>query len=66
MSQREPGSEGEERGGNPVVAWARAVVLGIKDTARDMVDEGRRGADEAYDEGWQRFDAKTKNRRKRG
>jgi hypothetical protein len=49
----------------PLVAWAKAIVFGIGDTARDMLDEGRRGAREAYDERWQRFDAKTRHRRDR-
>ena len=49
---------------NPIVEWARAIALGIRDTAEDMLEEGRKGAHEAYDEGWKRFDAKTKHRRK--
>lgn len=50
---------------NPVLGWARAVVFGVRDTATYMLDEGRRGAREAQEDGWQRFDDKTKNRRKR-
>ena len=50
---------------NPLVGWAKAIALGIRDTAREMLDEGRRGASAAYDEGWDRFDEKVKNRRKR-
>ena len=50
--------------GNPVVGWARAVVFGIRDTAEHMLEEGRRGAREAREDGWQRFDDKTRNRRK--
>ncbi len=50
---------------NVVVGWARAVALGIRDTAEDMLEEGRKGAHEAYEEGWKRYDAKTKHRRKR-
>ena len=49
---------------NPVVGWARAVVFGIRDTAEHMLEEGRRGAREAREDGWQRFDDKTRNRRK--
>lgn len=49
---------------NAVVGWARAIALGIRDTAEDMLDEGRKGAHEAYEEGWKRYDAKTKHRRK--
>lgn len=52
-------------GSNPVIGWARAIALGIRDTAEDMVEEGRRGAAKAREEGWQRFDAKTKYRRRR-
>ena len=56
-------SKGEHE--NPVLGWARAVVFGVRDTATYMLDEGRRGAREAQEDGWQRFDDKTKNRRKR-
>ena len=56
-----PGAE--EPGENPVLGWAKAIVLGIGDTAKDMLSEGRRGAREAMAEGWDRFDDKTKRRR---
>jgi hypothetical protein len=49
---------------NAIIGWARAIVGGVRDTARDMVDEGRRGAREAYDQRWRDFDGKTKYRRK--
>ena len=49
----------------PVVGWAKAIALGIGDTAKDMLDEGRSGAREAYREGWDEFDEKTKRRRHR-
>lgn len=52
-----------EREEHPAIAWARAVVLGIGDTARDMLEAGRKAAREAMDEGWRRFDEKTKRRR---
>lgn len=48
---------------NPILGWAKAVVLGIGDTAKDMLREGKRGARQGMDEGWDRFDAKTKHRR---
>lgn len=48
---------------NPIVGWAKAIALGIGDTAKDMLDAGREGAREAMDEGWERFDRKTKHRR---
>jgi hypothetical protein len=57
----EPEVEREE---NAIVGWAKAIAFGVRDTARDMVDEGRRGAREAYDKGWRDFDGKTKYRRK--
>ena len=58
------GPAGAGREEHPVFSWARAIAGGIKDTARQMVDEGRKGANEAYDEGWKRFDDKTRYRRK--
>jgi hypothetical protein len=54
-----------EKEENAVFSWARAILGGIKDTARQVVDEGRRGAEEAYDDGWRRFDDKTRYRRTR-
>lgn len=54
----------EEPQENPVLGWARAIVFGIGDTAKDMLAEGRRGAREAMAHGWDRFDEKTKHRRK--
>jgi len=56
--------EPPEREEHPIVAWARAIVLGIGDTARDMLEAGRQAAREALDEGWQRFDEKTRHRRR--
>ena len=53
-----------EQAENVIVGWAKAIALGVRDTARDMLDEGRRGAREAYDKGWSDFDGKTKYRRK--
>lgn len=46
-----------------MVTWARAIVLGIQDTAKDVLAEGRKGANDAYDEYWRRFDRKTRRRR---
>jgi hypothetical protein len=46
-----------------VVAWARAIWGGLKDTAHDMMEAGRHESEVAYREGWARFDAKTKFRR---
>ena len=56
--------EPPEREEHPLIAWARAIVLGIGDTARDMLEAGRQAAREALDEGWQRFDEKTRHRRR--
>jgi hypothetical protein len=58
---REPAPEREE---HPVVGWAKAIFGGIGDTAKQALDEGRRGAAEAYDDGWRRFDDKTRYRRR--
>ncbi len=49
---------------NPVVAWAKAIAFGVRDTAQDVLAEGRKGAKQAYNEGWERFDEKTRYRRK--
>ena len=54
----------EEPQENPVFGWARAIGFGIGDTAKNMLAEGRRGAREAMEHGWDRFDEKTKHRRK--
>ena len=43
--------------------WLRAIALGLRDTAREMLDEGRKGAKAAENEAWRRFDQKTKYRR---
>ena len=45
------------------LGWAKALWGGVQDTAHDVLDAGRKGASEAYDEGWQRFDQKTRLRR---
>ncbi len=52
-------------GDNPVFDWFFAIVDGIADTVKEMRDRGRDEANRAYDEGWQRFDDKTRYRRKR-
>ncbi|MFN0095501.1 MAG: hypothetical protein ACKVVT_12100 [Dehalococcoidia bacterium] len=57
---QEPAAEVEERG---LIGWARAIAFGIGDTAKDVLDAGRRGAREAHDDAWDRFEAKTKHRR---
>lgn len=46
-----------------VAGWARAIWGGIVDTAKDVLDEGRKGAQSGYEEGWKRYDAKTRYRR---
>ena len=48
---------------NPVVEWAKAIALGLRDTANDVVAEGRRGARSKQSQMWDKFDAKTKHRR---
>ena len=49
---------------NSPIAWARAIAFGIRDTAKDMLAAGRKGAASGYDDGWRRFDKKTRYRRK--
>lgn len=44
--------------------WLRAIALGLRDTALDVLEEGRKGAKAAENEAWRRFDDKTKHRRK--
>ena len=56
----EPLAEKEE---NDIVRWAKAIAFGVRDTAEDMLEEGRKVAHEAYNAGWQRYDANTKHRR---
>jgi hypothetical protein len=46
-----------------LAGWARAIWYGLGDTAHDVLAEARRGAREAQDQGWQRFDQKTRFRR---
>lgn len=46
-----------------ISGWARAVRDGLSETAREALEAGRRGAHEAYDEYWRRFDRKTRMRR---
>lgn len=58
----EPHREKQE---NPVVAWARAIAFGLRDTANDVLDAGREGAQEKSTEMWGRFRQKTRERRAR-
>lgn len=59
----EPAASEREPRENPVIGWARAIVLGIRDTANDVVDEGRKGARAKRSQMWDKFDSKTKHRR---
>ncbi|HEY4668560.1 MAG TPA: hypothetical protein VIH05_02160 [Tepidiformaceae bacterium] len=59
-----PPERREEGGGFGPLEWAKALVMGVRDTAHDIVDEGREGAREAYDDGWRRYAAKTRRRRR--
>jgi hypothetical protein len=60
-----PALQPEEPRENPIVGWARAILLGIRDTANDVLEEGRQGARAKRSQMWDRFDAKTKHRRPR-
>ncbi len=42
---------------------ARNILAAVRETASDMLTEARRGAAEAQDEMWARYEAKTKHRR---
>lgn len=44
--------------------WLEAVALGVRDTAKEMLAEGRRVARAAYEDGWRDYEAKTRHRRK--
>ncbi|MEX0781710.1 MAG: hypothetical protein WD557_03600 [Dehalococcoidia bacterium] len=57
-----PGAIKEPRE-NPLIGWARAIALGIRDTAQDVLDEGRQGARNKQSQMWSKFDSKTKHRR---
>lgn len=60
---------GDEVEATPLIGdaydWLRAIALGVRDTAQEMLEEGRKGAKAAEQDAWRRFDAKTKYRRKR-
>jgi len=61
-------TERAERPGDPTeeaLDWLRAIALGIRETARDMLEAGRSEARKAYNEYWQRYDEKTKFRRRK-
>lgn len=45
------------------VASVRAVALGIRDTAKDMLHAGQIEAQRAQDEAWSRYDSLTRYRR---
>lgn len=62
-AEEAPGRPGSDSDFAPL-EWARALALGVRDTLQEMLDEGRRGAREAYDESWERFDAKVRKRRR--
>ncbi len=61
----DPGAPSSEPRENPLVGWAKAILGGIRDTAQDVVDEGRRGARAKQSQMWDKFDSKTKSRRTR-
>ena len=60
-SAPEPGT-----GHEPPAGLVRAVLLGVRDTWKEMLAEGRRGARITHDRRWREFDEKTKYRRSRG
>jgi len=49
----------------PFVDDLRAVALGIRETARDILKAGREEARRAHDEAWTHYDDLTKHRRER-
>lgn len=55
--------EGRPRRGGSLVDLARAVALGVRDTAAEMAREARRGARSRQVELWQRYEEKTRRRR---
>jgi hypothetical protein len=48
---------------NPIVDWARAIYLGLRDTGHDALEEGRRAARRSTEANWRKFDTKTRPRR---
>jgi hypothetical protein len=59
----EPGQQRRIPGAG-ALGFLQAIGLGLKDTAADMVRAGREGAAQAYDEMWERYEGKTKHRRR--
>lgn len=49
---------------NAVLSWAKAIALGVKDTAEAMVEEGKKGARRASEEQWREYEAKVKHPRR--
>ena len=60
--QPAPPGAPEEESDTSIGGWVRAVALGIQDTWHDMVEEGRKGARQAYEEYWRDFEVKTKRK----
>jgi hypothetical protein len=59
---------GEPRRRRPTFAdealdWLRALGLGLRDTATDILDAGRKSARDTTDQYWGRFEGKTRRRR---
>ena len=46
----------------PLVGAIKAVALGVRDTAKDMLQSGREEARRAHDEAWSHYDDLTKHR----
>ncbi len=68
-AEPEPGREVHSAAGSLLAGpleLARALLLGIRDTAKDVADGAREEAQAAYDERWARFEQLTKHRRERG
>jgi hypothetical protein len=59
----DPRTPAPPRRENPIVGWAKAIFGGIRDTAQDVVDEGRRGARSKQSQMWDKYDSKTRRRR---
>lgn len=59
-----PPSHTTQRRQLPLLGWMWAALLGLRDTAKAMLEEAREGAREGYEEGWRRYEERTRRQRR--